>query len=301
MELLPLSYNFRISYQGASQEKSQNIAANALVQFQTTQVTFNLNNSGGSPIAGAGAQYYASGWRTFGTGTTPTNMELLPLSYNFRVSYGGASQEKSQNVASNTGVVFQTAQVTVELKDGSGNSLSGGSAQYYASGWQTIGLTGSDGKVLTQLLPLTYSFRMSYSSASKEKTQAVTHPTTVIFTYSGGVLAKKNLLADGWILEDGWTEPVPDRFMLQNCYPNPFNASTLMRYQLSEAAAVKLVIFNIMGEMVRTLVAVHQAAGYYEVIWDGNNDQGLVVANGVYFYQIQAGAFQDRKPMTVLK
>jgi len=242
------------------------VATNDVFQFQPTLVSFALNNSSGSPITGAGAQYYASGWKNFGSGSTPANMELLPLSYGFRVSYVGASQEKNQNVASNTSVVFQTAQVTVELKDGSGSGISGGTAQYYASGWQTIGLTGSDGKIHTQLLPLTYTFRMSYSGAWKEKNQAVTNPTTVTFTYASGVLAKKNLLADGWVLEEGWTEPVPDQFMLQNCYPNPFNATTTILYQLAEDVDVKLIIYNIRGEIVRTLVDAHKAAGYYEVI-----------------------------------
>jgi len=136
--------NFRVSYAGASQEKWQNIATNSIVQFQTTLVTFKLLDSNGNDLNG-GAQYYASGWNTFGGGTTPATMELLPVSYNFRVSYAGASQEKWQNVGTDPNVVFQTAQV---------HSDSGSCAQYYASGW----------KIFTQdmeLLPVSYSFRFN--------------------------------------------------------------------------------------------------------------------------------------------
>ena len=136
--------NFRVSYAGASQEKWQNIATNSIVQFQTTLVTFKLLDSNGNDLNG-GAQYYASGWNTFGGGTTTATMELLPVSYNFRVSYAGASQEKWQNVGTDPNVVFQTAQV---------HSDSGSCAQYYASGWKTFTQD-------MELLPVSYSFRFN--------------------------------------------------------------------------------------------------------------------------------------------
>ncbi|MCR4433436.1 MAG: hypothetical protein NUV70_05255 [Caldiserica bacterium] len=136
--------NFRVSYAGASQEKWQNIASNSIVQFQTTLVTFKLLDSNGSDLNG-GAQYYASGWNTFGSGTTPATMELLPVSYNFRVSYAGASQEKWQNVGADPNVIFQTVKV---------HSDSGSCIQYYASGWKTFVQD-------MELLPVSYSFRFS--------------------------------------------------------------------------------------------------------------------------------------------
>ena len=137
--------NFRMTYAGASQEKWQNVATNSIVQFQTTLVTFKLVKSDGTTELTGDAAYYANGWKTFGNGQTTTTMELLPLPYNFRVSYAGASQEKWQNVATNSIVTFQTAQV---------HSDSGSCTQYYASGW----------KIFTQdmeLLPVSYSFRFS--------------------------------------------------------------------------------------------------------------------------------------------
>jgi hypothetical protein len=180
MELLPVSYSFRVSYAGASQEKSQNIASNSTVVFQTALVTMKLLDSNDNALAG-GAQYYAGGWKTFGSGTTTTTMEVLPISYSFRVSYAGASQEKSQNIASNSTVVFQTALVTMKLLDSNNNELAGG-AQYYAGGWNIFG--GGTTTTSMELLPVSYSFRVSYVGASQEKSQNTATNSTVVFRFS---------------------------------------------------------------------------------------------------------------------
>jgi len=117
-----------------------------------------LLDSTGSELA-SGAQYYASGWKTFGSGSTTTNMELLPLTYTFRVSYGGASQEKSQNVETDPNVIFQTTKVTLWFS---------GSIQYYASGWRTFM------KPSMELLPLTYTFRfVDAGHPAKEKSLSI--------------------------------------------------------------------------------------------------------------------------------
>jgi len=133
--------SFIMTYGGASVEKSQNIATDSYVVFQTTKVTMKLLGSNNNELNG-GAEYYANGYKTFGNGTTTTTMELLPLTYTFRVSYAGASVEKSQNVASDPVVIFQTGKV---------NSDSGRCTQYYASGWKTFIQS-------MELLPGNYAF-----------------------------------------------------------------------------------------------------------------------------------------------
>ena len=175
------TYSFRASYAGASQQKSQNIATNSTVMFQTELVTFKLLDSANAEITGAGAEYYAGGWKTFGSGTTTTTMELLPVSYSFRVSYGGASQQKSQNIATNATVVFQTTLVTMKLLDSNNNELAGG-AEYYAGGWKTFG--GGTTTTSMELLPVSYSFRVSYGGASQQKSQNIATDSTVIFQIS---------------------------------------------------------------------------------------------------------------------
>ena len=82
---------------------------------------------------------------------------------------------------------------------------------------------------------------------------------------------------------------VPDRFALDQNYPNPFNPSTTIAYRLNEAADIKLTVYNMLGQNIRTLVNKKSQAGEYSVQWDGRNDAGNLVASGIYFYQLVAG------------
>ncbi|MBI2504702.1 MAG: T9SS type A sorting domain-containing protein [Candidatus Latescibacteria bacterium] len=93
----------------------------------------------------------------------------------------------------------------------------------------------------------------------------------------------------------------PEVYHLADNYPNPFNPETTLKYQLPEAADVKLEVYNVVGQVVRTLVANHQDAGRYVVQWDAANDNGQPLSSGIYFYHIQAGDFQKTKKMLLLK
>ncbi len=94
----------------------------------------------------------------------------------------------------------------------------------------------------------------------------------------------------------------PEAFALANNYPNPFNPATTIKYALPEASSVKLEVFNVVGQVVRTLVANHQNAGRYVVQWDATNDHGHSLSSGIYFYRLQAGGeFLEVKKMLLLK
>lgn len=98
----------------------------------------------------------------------------------------------------------------------------------------------------------------------------------------------------------------PASFALHSNYPNPFNPTTEIRYQLPEPATVTLVIYNTLGQRVRTLVSSEkQVGGYYRVTWDGRNEMQKVVTAGVYFYHLDAQAastkFQRTRKMMMLK
>ena len=94
---------------------------------------------------------------------------------------------------------------------------------------------------------------------------------------------------------------LPAEFALLQNYPNPFNPITSFRYELPEQSHVTIVIYDMLGREVRTLVNTTQDAGFKLVIWNATNDYGKPVSAGVYLYQIQAGEFVQTKKMVLLK
>ena len=97
-------------------------------------------------------------------------------------------------------------------------------------------------------------------------------------------------------------QTLPAAFALANNFPNPFNPVTTIQYALPEATDVKLTVYNVVGQPVRTLVAEYQSAGRYVVEWDATNDSGHSLSSGMYFYRLQAGGeFHAIKKMLLLK
>jgi len=94
---------------------------------------------------------------------------------------------------------------------------------------------------------------------------------------------------------------VPQVFALQPNYPNPFNPSTTLRYQLPVDSQVRLDIFDVLGQKVRTLVAGARPAGYHRVVWNSRDDGGMPVASGVYFSRLQAGDYLKVRKLLLLK
>jgi hypothetical protein len=91
------------------------------------------------------------------------------------------------------------------------------------------------------------------------------------------------------------TEPLPDRYALHGNYPNPFNPKTTLRYDLPENSRVKLMIYDLMGRAVRTLVQGEETAGFKQALWNGTDDAGRLVAAGVYLYTFQAVGLKSGK------
>ena len=94
---------------------------------------------------------------------------------------------------------------------------------------------------------------------------------------------------------------VPPNFFLSNNLPNPFNSETVISFGLSQPSPVKIDVFNILGQNVKTLINAQLPAGYHKISWDGKNAKGNKAATGIYFYRIKAGDFSDIKKMSLIK
>ncbi|MEQ8577537.1 MAG: NosD domain-containing protein [Balneola sp.] len=95
---------------------------------------------------------------------------------------------------------------------------------------------------------------------------------------------------------------VPEEFKLYQNYPNPFNPSTTIGFDVPNGKTqVRLEIYNILGQRVKTLVNDVYTAGRYKVSWDGTNNVGGRVSTGVYIYRIQAGDIVQSKKLTFIK
>jgi subtilase family serine protease len=84
-------------------------------------------------------------------------------------------------------------------------------------------------------------------------------------------------------------------------FPNPFNPITKIRYQIAKSGPVTLRIYNVKGQLVKTLVSKPLLPGYYEAYWKGDNDRGNKVASGVYFYRLRAPGYIKSRKMVLIK
>ena len=94
--------------------------------------------------------------------------------------------------------------------------------------------------------------------------------------------------------------PLPTEFAT-NVYPNPFNPSTTISYDLPNEALVSIVIYDAIGQEVRRLVSEQTAAGRYRTQWDARDNQGRAVGSGVYIAKVEAGSFSSSQKMLLLK
>lgn len=94
---------------------------------------------------------------------------------------------------------------------------------------------------------------------------------------------------------------LPQTFELRPNYPNPFNPETTLPYVLSVDSPVWLTIYDTAGQEVRELVNQEQSAGMYEIRWDGRDEAGLTVGNGVYLVRLVAGTSAQARKILLLK
>jgi hypothetical protein len=157
----------------------------------------------------------------------------------------------------------------------------------------------------------------AYLSSDAREVCQLTYPSSGLpgIVYSGAVplmsrgenpyVGAWNLFFDYYpwtdVSEDIAQEETPAQFSLSSNYPNPFNPETKIGYFLPQACHVRLDVYNILGQKVRTLVDGERIAGKGEVFWDGNDEKGDPVASGIYFYKFQTKDFTQTKKMVLIR
>ncbi len=94
---------------------------------------------------------------------------------------------------------------------------------------------------------------------------------------------------------------IPAAFNVYQNYPNPFNPTTTISYNLPKETSVKVIVYNMLGQEVKTLVNSDQKSGVHEVVWNGDNNFGKQVSSGTYIYRVIAGNQNQVKKMILLK
>ncbi|MEJ2637046.1 MAG: FlgD immunoglobulin-like domain containing protein, partial [Calditrichia bacterium] len=94
---------------------------------------------------------------------------------------------------------------------------------------------------------------------------------------------------------------IPRTFALKQNFPNPFNPTTMIEYDLPKLTHVKLIIYNSLGQEVKVLVDKHQSSGSFKVEWNGRDKYGNRLSSGFYFCRIQADGFVKTSKMLLLK
>ena len=239
VEMLPGSYSFAMTYNG-TREQQNNVSVSTnptVVLFQTTDVAVQLHDSSDAPLDTGTASYYASGWHTIGdTAGGVIDVEMLPGSYSFAMTYNGTRQQINRQAVSgaSTVVPFQTTGVAVNLIDSSGAPLDpGGTASYYASGWHTIGNT-SGGVIDVEMLPGSYSFAMTYlGTRGQLNSQAVSGTSSSVTFQTGSVHSDAGSATSYYA--SGWKPFTQDMQLLPGTYTFSFSDTGNASYSVAPA------------------------------------------------------------------
>ena len=168
------------------------------------------------------------------------------------------------------------------------------------AGWRMLrSVDGENYEVVSGLLPGagTTDALLNYSFVDKEL------PASEVVFYVleqidlDGAIHRSNEIE---VILGARTLPLPTEFAV-NAYPNPFNPSTTISYDLPEAQMVSIVIYDALGQEVRRLVNGQTAAGRYQAQWDAKDNHGRSVGSGVYIAKVEAGSFSTSQKMLLLK
>jgi len=172
---------------------------------------------------------------------------------------------------------------------------------------EDVGLfAGSEGSgVVAVSLDLTRTARLPGISADAPVTALSYSPSAELYVsyrpYWGALPTLGIYSVDSVATAVRYPKSRPAQFTLRQNYPNPFNPTTNITYTLTDAAQVKLSIFNLLGQRVATLMDGLQTPGQHTVAWDATDNRGQAVSAGIYFYKLKANGKVKTRKMAVLR
>ncbi|MCJ7497720.1 MAG: T9SS type A sorting domain-containing protein, partial [candidate division Zixibacteria bacterium] len=226
------------------------------------------------------------------------NSTGTPLGSNFKVDdTTGANQDRPAIAMDGSGKFVITWQ-----------DDRNGSIDIYAQNYNANGTSlGKNYLVPNAFYALNASFAQLYPAVGATNSD-------IYFTW------QDNRRAKGWdiyakVVDWNWTDVgdeqnagLPNRFELSQNHPNPFNPTTTIPFRVGSSwfmvhssTHTSLIIYNILGQKVRTLVDEEKLPGSYQVIWDGRDDSGKEVTSGIYFYQLKTENYTETKKMVLLR
>jgi hypothetical protein len=193
----------------------------------------------------------------------------------------------------------------------SDRSVVAGAFIYAMAGGQVsgYGMTGGDGSYsINGLAPGTYSVSIDRPGFDEVSSQIATVSYSNTSSSSGlvsssvPVIQTINFSVSGTATGVTPSSGIVVSYRLGQNYPNPFNPSTTISYQVPEDGLnVKIEIYNIMGQLVHTLVDAPHRAGEYKVVWDGRNDYAQYVSSGIYLFRMASSNFVSVRKMLYVK
>lgn len=158
-------------------------------------------------------------------------------------------------------------------------------------------------------LPLTEMINLAPSEEPNDSLGASVFAEWVVETdleknsaYNWRVRARNGETVGEWTqMKKFYVQSLPKSFSLSQNYPNPFNPSTYISFEIPKETDASITIFNSLGQVVRTIYRQGLPAGRHEIIWNGRDDDGNVLASGIYFYRLTAGDFSKTRKMVMIK
>lgn len=239
-------------------------------------------------------------WIEFGTNETEVDLPAGPLQFTDTTTYTATASNASTSMILTVGTTtapgiygisdpftvigLYTLSGTVELSDIPGD-LSGTKVMVSGGFFDSTDAIGY--YAIPELLEDTYNIIVTHDGYQ-----------TVFET---GVVISANTVMNFMLEKIVGIEEIPAVSFLSQNKPNPFAGGTTIEYGITKAGKVEIVVYNVVGQKVRTLVNSQEKAGYHKVNWDGTNDSGAKVGGGIYFYKITAGEFTSLKKLILLR